>query len=74
MAEQIDKAHLAGLKFRGSKVKKIEKDGRKMTAYEPYERPLQPADVLAFVETATSVTLVTADGQKLTVEKKAEKK
>ena len=74
MAEAIDKKYLDGLKYRASKTKKVEKDGRKVTTYEATERNLREEDVLAWRDNGQSVTIVTADGQKVEVRKPAEKK
>jgi hypothetical protein len=69
MAKAIDKKYLVGLKYRGAEQKVIEKDGRKVTVSEPFERPLEPADVLDWADKGAEVVLVTADGQKVTVAK-----
>jgi len=70
--EQIDKKYLKGLKFRSSKARDVKgEDGRKIKQRFPTERPLTPADVLSWKDTGASIVLVTADGQKVTVEKSA---
>ncbi|MBE0596845.1 MAG: hypothetical protein IH614_06235 [Desulfuromonadales bacterium] len=75
MAEGFDKKWLEGIKYRSSKAKTTEKDGRKLIVHEPTERALREGDVLAWHEHGDgTVTLVTADGQKITVSKPAEKK
>ena len=68
MAEQIDKKYLAGLKFKSSK-----KD-KESGAFVPTERALQPADVLDWKDKGDTVVIVTADGKKHTVNKKAAEK
>ncbi|NOZ81259.1 MAG: hypothetical protein GXP63_06330 [DPANN group archaeon] len=60
---------LEGLKFRGSKPKEVEKDGRKIRQYVPFERDMTEADVLSWKDYGKHVVIVTADGQKVTVEK-----
>lgn len=67
MAELIDKKYLAGLKFRSSKPVKSAEG----TKHIPTERALQPTDVLDWKDNGPSVTIVTADGQKVTIEKAA---
>jgi urease accessory protein UreE len=73
MSEGLKKEWLKGLKYRTSRQKKTTEDGRTKVTYDPVERALRPEDVLSFAEKETTVVLVTADGQKLTVEKEAEK-
>ena len=63
MSEAIDKKFLAGLKYRSSK------QGKDGGVFTPTERPLTPADVLAWTENGNILTIVTADGQKHTVDK-----
>ena len=68
MAETaIEKKYLTGLKFKGSKKVKGE-DG---TSHVPTERALTPADVLDWLDKGATVIVVTADGRKHTVNKKA---
>ena len=74
MADGVKKEWLDGLKFRDRKATTEVVGGRRKVTYTAVERPLRTEDVLNFTETETSVVLVTADGQKLTVAKKAEKK
>lgn len=69
----IDKKYLAGLVYRGAKTKVVEKDGRKVQTSEPFSRPIEPEDVLSWADAGEAVVLVTADGQKVTVPKKADK-
>lgn len=71
MAKAIDKKYLAGLKYRGADQKEVEQDGRKRLVGVPFERALEPADVLDWADKGAEVVLVTADGQKLTVAKSA---
>lgn len=66
MAEAIDKKYLVGLKFKSSKPNKTAEGVKHI----PFERNLQPADVLDWKDNGPSVTIVTADGQKYTVDKK----
>lgn len=67
MAEGFKKEWLAGQVYRGSKIKEVVKDGRKVRVPERYERPLTEKDVLSFRVEGDQVIMVTADGQKLTV-------
>lgn len=67
--EAIDKKYLEGLVSRSAKSKKTETG----TVNVPTERALTPADVLDWKDNGKSVTIVTADGQKYCVAKKAEK-
>lgn len=67
MAKAIDKKYLAGLKFRSSEAKKSAEGVKHI----PTERDLTPEDVLDWKDNGPSVTIVTADGQKYTVEKAA---
>ena len=69
MAEAIDKKYLEGLVFKSSKPKKTEEG----TINVPTERPLAPGDVLDWKDIGTGVIIVTGDGQKYTVAKKAAK-
>ena len=69
MSEAIEKKYLTGLKFKGSTPKKTE-EGIK---HFPFERPLKVEDVLDWSDNGASVTLVTADGAKYTVDKTAAK-
>lgn len=58
--------------FRGKKEgKPIQKPGKKFKTkvFTPFERPMEVADVLSFRVDGNEVVLVTADGQKLRVEK-----
>lgn len=66
--EAIDKKLLAGLKFRSSE-KSENGEG-----FTPTKRALTPADVLDWKDNGTSVTIVTADGQKYNVSKTAKVK
>lgn len=67
MAEAIDKKYLAGLKYKSSTAKKTEEGVR----FIPTERALTPADVLDWKDNGPTVTIVTADGRKHTVDKNA---
>ena len=70
MPEAIDKKFLAGLKYRSSKPVKTE-DG---VRHQATERALRPEDVLDWKDLGATVVIVTADGQKITVDKKAAEK
>lgn len=71
--QKIDKKYLAGLQFRDATREEAEtEDGRKVVN-TPITRDLTVDDVLDWTDNGPSVTLVTADGRKYTVEKKAEK-
>lgn len=67
MAEAIEKKYLAGLKITGSKPVKTEEGIR----HQLTERPLQPGDVLAWFDRGSEIVLVSADGRKHVVIKKA---
>lgn len=69
MAEKIDWKLLKGLKYKTSEGKRVNEDGRNVMKYAPVERPMRPEDVLSWKDNGQTVTMVTADGQKLTVEK-----
>ena len=69
-AEQIDKKYLAGLKYRSSTSKKTEEG----LVNFPTERALKADDILDWKDNGASVTIVTADGQKYNVDKKAAEK
>lgn len=69
--EPIDKKYLAGLKWRSSKPVK---DGEGKVTNQPVERNLQPADVLDWKDQGATVVIVTSDGRKHQVEKKAAEK
>lgn len=66
-SEAIDKKLLEGLVFRSSKQKK----GESGTTNIPTERALTPADVLDWKDNGATVIIVTGDGKKHTVTKKA---
>ena len=67
---ELDPEWLDGLVFRGAKHEKVKGEAgqRPKMVAKPYERPLTPADVLSFSVGEDTVTLVTADGKKHTVE------
>lgn len=65
----FDRRWLKGLKFRTAEPQKTTEDGRKKTKYIPKERSLTPEDVLSWKDYGDHVVIVTADGQKVTVEK-----
>lgn len=67
MAEAIDKKYLTGLKYKGSNPKKTEEGVKHI----PFERNLKVEDVLDWKDNGATVTIVTADGAKYTVEKAA---
>ena len=66
----IDAKYLAGLKFHGATPKEVMKDGRKKMEYIPYERPLEPGDVMSHKDYGATVVIATKDGRKYTVAKK----
>lgn len=70
--EKIDRKYLTGLKFRGSAAKETKEDGRTKTRYVPFERALKPEDVLSYADKGAYIVIVTADGQKYTVDKGGE--
>lgn len=63
--EPIPFEYLDGLVFRSSKSKKTETGKVNV----PTERPLTPEDVLTWKDNGETVTIITADGQKHTVDK-----
>ena len=67
----IDAKLLAGLTFRTTKEEKDEAGN--VTRNIPVVRELTPADVLDWKDNGPTVTIVTADGKKLTVDKKPTK-
>ena len=69
-AESIDKKFLTGLKYRSSNPKKTDEG----TVNIPTERALKVEDVLDWKDTGAGVIIVTADGQKYNVDKKAAEK
>lgn len=69
MAKPIDAKYLKGLVYRSSNPEKSEEGVR----HVPTKRDLEPADVLDWKDNGDTVTIVTADGQKHVVSKKAEK-
>jgi hypothetical protein len=72
-ADPVPPEYLSGLSFRQSVRKVVEEDGQSKAAFSVEVRPLEPGDVLNFRETATEMIIVTADGQKHTVDKKRRK-
>ena len=69
---EADPKWLKGHIFRGKKEgKAVQKPGKKFKTrvFEPFERPMEVADVLSFRVDGNEVVLVTADGQKLRVKK-----
>lgn len=72
--KKIDKKYLAGLVYRfADRIEEEGDDNRRTVRNVPTERELTPDDVLDWRDTGTAVIIVTADGRKITVEKKAEK-
>jgi hypothetical protein len=69
----IDAKLLKGFKFRTSEAKEIEEDGRKIKKFFLKERPLAVEDVLSLKDYGDSIVIVTADGQKLTIDKTQKK-
>ncbi|HIJ95790.1 MAG TPA: hypothetical protein HPP94_08665 [Desulfuromonadales bacterium] len=74
-SKAIDRKFLEGLVFKGATVETVtdEDSGREVARSKPFSRPLEQNDVLDWVDNGDTVTLVTADGKKYTVAKKAEK-
>jgi hypothetical protein len=70
-AKQIDPKLLAGLTFRTSKVRKGKPGEDDATMHDRVERDLTPDDVLDWADNGATVTVVTADGQKYRIDKKA---
>ena len=66
-AKPIDAKYLKGLVYRSSEPRKTEEG----TRHVPTERELAPGDVLDWKDNGATVTIVTGDGQKHVVEKKA---
>lgn len=71
---EIDPKLLDGLKFRYSEENVIVENGRKVRKYLSKERPLTPEDVLSMKDYGDSIVIVTADGQKIALKKKATRK
>lgn len=69
MAKAIDAKYLKGLVYRSSAFEKDKENGT--TRHLPVKRDLTPEDVLDWKDNGSTITLVTADGQKYVVEKKA---
>lgn len=69
-APVFDKKWLEGLKFKTSEEKIVEEEGRKVKKFIPKERPLKESDILGWKDNGNSIVLVTADGQKVSVNKK----
>jgi len=69
----IDPKWLKGLIFRDAERKEVKEDGEKKVKYFPIERALEPADVLTWTDNGATITFVTADGQKYTVDKNPKK-
>jgi len=67
--EKFNRDWLKGRKFHDAVPKKVKKDGREVRVYEPRERALKEEDVLAWKVRGNEVSIVTADGQKFTVNK-----
>lgn len=66
----INPKWLSGLKWSGATPKEVVENGRKKMKYIPFERPLEPSDVMSFRDLGASVMLATTDGRKYTVSKK----
>jgi len=65
----IDPKWLKGLKWAGSEPKEVVENGKKKTKYIPFDRPLEPADVMSFRDQGASVVIATTDGRKYIVKK-----
>lgn len=74
MAEAIDKKYLAGLVFKTSKATKVKGEDGERVQHRPLERQVSPADVLDWKDNGRALVIVTADGQKHTVDKKTAEK
>lgn len=70
MTGTIEQKYLAGLNYHGAKPVKKEEGARP----QAFERPLTPADVLAWVDRGDRVVLVAQDGRKHVVMKEAVEK
>jgi urease accessory protein UreE len=72
-SKQLDPKYLSGLKHRTTEVREVKDkdDGRQKKKHFPIEREMTSADVLSWKDNGATVTIVTADGRKLTVDKKA---
>jgi len=69
MSEKIDPKYVKHLKFRYSESKVVERDGRKVKEFIPKERQMKVEDVLSWRDYGDHVVVVTADGQKVKVDK-----
>lgn len=71
----IDKKFLDGLTFRGATTETVkdEESGREVARSVPFSRPLESDDILDWTDNGSAIILVTADGKKYTVAKKAGK-
>jgi urease accessory protein UreE len=67
----IDAKYLKDLTFRSVERKRVKENGEERTVYVPQDRELTVDDVLAIRDTGPEIIIVTADGQKYTVSKKA---
>ena len=65
----FDFSWLEGLTFRGSKVDEIEEDGKTVKKYVPFKRKMAADDVVSWKDYGDHVVIVTADGQKVSVDK-----
>jgi hypothetical protein len=72
MADGIDAKLLKGLTFKGAEVKTITDDqGKEKEKSVAFERKLTPDDVLKWEDMGDQVKIITADGRKYFVDKKA---
>lgn len=70
--KQIDEKWLKGLKYRTAKREKVEAEGaEKKYRNVPVIEPLTPDKVLAWNDRGTEIVIVSADGKKHIVSKKA---
>jgi urease accessory protein UreE len=69
MAKKIDQKFLKGLKLHFAEQRKSKKDGRDVVQNIPQERPLTQDDILDWKDYGDTVVIVTADGQKYTIDK-----
>lgn len=72
MGRKIEKKYLAGLKFHYSEANEVETgEGLTERQYTSMMRDLTPDDVMDWADRGSFIILVTADGQKYCVQKKA---
>lgn len=69
--ETVPAKYLKGLTFAGADGKEVldKKLNKKKTVYTPYERPLEPGDVMSWMDNGDRVVIATKDGKKHEVAK-----